>query len=1158
MKIQRLDLKAFGPFTDHVLDFDSAQTNFHIVFGQNEAGKSSSMRALSAWLYGIETKTEDNFKHAYKDMRVGGVLQNASTSLEAIRRKGNKNTLRATDDKTVIDDARLTQFLQGIDENTFRTRFAIDYPEMHRGGQMVKDHSSEIGELLFSAATGLGSFEEIKNKIQTEADELFKDQGRSQKITVAIKEWNDLRKKIKSAQLAPDFEKTHFANIENATESADQIKEKIGQINQQLARLERISNAIPKIQARQQLQQDLETFANVPTLRDSFATERNELLYKRDTLEAANKKAEGLIKSAQERIDKLEYSEIYIQCEPQIKQLQGQLGEYLKADRDQDDVGGRRKEKTYQIEKLVHQMGSINLEEDVEEHRLSTTDIQRIRKLSDEYTELHAAQRQAKESLGELQREQASVQNKLASLDDNRSVEQLEACVKSARTQGNIDKAIAELNAKRASLEVSLQSALASLPNWNGTVEQLAAVAIPLGSTIDSFEKKMSESNSKADLERQLLKKLCDDLQETTTELKALEDNQDVPTEADLNSARQTRDQKLSEIAEMLDGDHQKDTLADELDKLTALVHQGDELADRLRREANRVAEKTALAAKVNHLETKRDQQSNVLSELEKQAQDLHAQWEDAWEGTCVAPLSPAEMKSWTAARESILKQKEESDGIDRELAQAKDLKQQHITSLYAALFGLNESPADNQSLLSDALEFAESVVSRILVAQSNREKLADKLEGLESQVEATQHKIKLREDDLKQWQQNWQTAIERLTSDPSTMPDQADTLLDQNKELFELIKQRDVFDKRISDMQALVDDYRESVRRLCVTLEIEFNQDEVRDIVEQCQKRVIESRENRTTLNELEKTLVQEQANLDESSDQLKAANKKLAALCKEAGCDSHEQLPEIEDQAKQKNKITQDLRQVNLNLTELTSTNSLEEFIAEARQHDPDTLPGEIEELKRQHEELDSQYSQVNQQIGELKNELKQLDGSDQLAQWNADAEFLAAQVVTESQRYMQLRLAQKSLERIMERYREKNQNPVLELASDYFARLTLQSFAGLQVDYADAQPILVGVRPDRKTVHVDGMSEGTRDQLYLSIRLAGLSLFLETKEPIPLIIDDLLIKFDDQRAVAALELLLEISSKTQVIFFTHHQHVLDLATKHLGKNKVNITNL
>jgi uncharacterized protein YhaN len=73
---------------------------------------------------------------------------------------------------------------------------------------------------------------------------------------------------------------------------------------------------------------------------------------------------------------------------------------------------------------------------------------------------------------------------------------------------------------------------------------------------------------------------------------------------------------------------------------------------------------------------------------------------------------------------------------------------------------------------------------------------------------------------------------------------------------------------------------------------------------------------------------------------------------------------------------------------------------------------------------------------------------------------------------------------------------------------------------------------------------MSEGTADQLYLSVRLAAVEAYVANHEPIPFLVDDILINFDDQRSAATLSVLGELSQQTQVIFLTHHAHLLDIA--------------
>ena len=91
--------------------------------------------------------------------------------------------------------------------------------------------------------------------------------------------------------------------------------------------------------------------------------------------------------------------------------------------------------------------------------------------------------------------------------------------------------------------------------------------------------------------------------------------------------------------------------------------------------------------------------------------------------------------------------------------------------------------------------------------------------------------------------------------------------------------------------------------------------------------------------------------------------------------------------------------------------------------------------------------------------------------------------------------------------------------------------------------------GVIGDVRRVPVAGMSSGTADQLYLALRVAAVEDYLDQAEPMPFIADDLFINFDEKRAAAGFRVLNELAKKTEVLFFTHHEHLLDVARKTLG---------
>ncbi len=160
--------------------------------------------------------------------------------------------------------------------------------------------------------------------------------------------------------------------------------------------------------------------------------------------------------------------------------------------------------------------------------------------------------------------------------------------------------------------------------------------------------------------------------------------------------------------------------------------------------------------------------------------------------------------------------------------------------------------------------------------------------------------------------------------------------------------------------------------------------------------------------------------------------------------------------------------------------------------------------------------------------------------------------------AEQFVRVRTAATLLQWAIDRYRREKQAPLLKRAGQMFATLTSNSFSDLRVEYDEKDRAhLAGIRPDDSTVSVDGMSDGTADQLYLALRLASVEEYLSRAHPLPFVADDLFINFDDTRAAAGFKVLAELGRKTQILFFTHHRHLVDIARSTLGES-INIITL
>lgn len=93
-------------------------------------------------------------------------------------------------------------------------------------------------------------------------------------------------------------------------------------------------------------------------------------------------------------------------------------------------------------------------------------------------------------------------------------------------------------------------------------------------------------------------------------------------------------------------------------------------------------------------------------------------------------------------------------------------------------------------------------------------------------------------------------------------------------------------------------------------------------------------------------------------------------------------------------------------------------------------------------------------------------------------------------------------------------------------------------------DEEMNLRALTSDGRTVEAAALSGGTVDQLYFSLRLALLDLLTQGQEPVPLLLDDPFIQYDDQRTRDALALAAAVAQERQVVLFTCHQREMELA--------------
>lgn len=345
---------------------------------------------------------------------------------------------------------------------------------------------------------------------------------------------------------------------------------------------------------------------------------------------------------------------------------------------------------------------------------------------------------------------------------------------------------------------------------------------------------------------------------------------------------------------------------------------------------------------------------------------------------------------------------------------------------------------------------------------------------------------------------------------------------------------------------QALVGEFNGQCRALAEILG-ESAQAHPEDLMDRLYRRLRIARERQQRRDELRREQEKLQHSLAEASEEQKRQEQILEGLRIAAGVEKLSDLPEIERLAEQKRRLHEHWSATRQQLAEASS-----KTIGELRE----TLAGrnvlaietEQKECNTRIDEAELRLKAAREREQGALRALQAVDTSDAAAAAREAAEAAAARIRAQFRPWARLRLAHALLQEALKRYRERSQAPMIATASGYFARMTAGRYPRLLAEDTDTKPRLAAERDDGRIIGVEAMSEGTADQLYLALRLAALELRRASHPALPLILDDVLITSDEQRAANILAALCDFARGQQVMLFTHHHHLLELAASTL----------
>ena len=191
MRIDRIDLIRFGHFANRGIEFPPEQPDYYVIYGNNEAGKSTLLRGISSLLFGVPARTPDVHSCKASELRIGATISDGEKSFSFRRRKGTSGTLLNLNDGQ-IDEGSVAGFLRELDRDRFEQFFGLNHQRLREGGEELLRGKGDIGSALFQAA-GLLDLRGLREGLDAEARELFAPKSRTKVINSAIDEYRQAR-----------------------------------------------------------------------------------------------------------------------------------------------------------------------------------------------------------------------------------------------------------------------------------------------------------------------------------------------------------------------------------------------------------------------------------------------------------------------------------------------------------------------------------------------------------------------------------------------------------------------------------------------------------------------------------------------------------------------------------------------------------------------------------------------------------------------------------------------------------------------------------------------------------------------------------------------------------------------------------------------------
>ncbi len=1139
MRICQLKLVRFGHFADFTLDLGERTkgSDFHVVLGRNEAGKTTIAEAWLNLLYGFPNKTPYAFRHQRASLEVGADVQDGEQTFSLTRLPTKTNNL-VDQNRSPVSAAVLDSLLKGVGKELYRSLYCLDDETIETGGEDILASEGDLGRLLFSAATGLATFSKDL-EAERELDRAFQVRGPGSRSTVlanAKKRLEEIETERAGLDVSVREYRKRLTVVEAARTADTDARDWHEAVVAGAAGLQALLSALPLRDDLNELRGRLSDLGNLPSIDPASAGEMEDLAKSRSVIMGSMRSSEAEIARRTAERKRISVTDAERTLTPQLaalKSLHGHAssGEADLPNRREDLAVGKRN-----IDKCLRDLGLtgplpleqltipgpvLNAIDQAARRRDTANDaVENARR------ELEAAKRQLDDALLRLG-------DKSVAPPDPTS---LEALLSNSRTVDMANR-LSDAVRKVQQAQETLESTLLSLGVGSYRFDRCPGSSITIGAA-QALVEKLHAIEASCSNDQDALKSGSAKIERLRARLGGLADQGIAPNDADAATSRQTRDDRWAIHREALTPESADDFAASmaEDDQSTAL-----RLAD-----ANRLADLRGTELDLSEATVEQTLRHSALEAAQAELASANE--------TLVSHLRalglPEGMGS--AALVDWLRLHEQASLAEHRLANAN-----------TALASAEEAAMPLRLELQQAVrDDGEPDLSR-LIARAGRRAAEQRREhdaynaDLE-RIATAQGNCSTRDKALAIAQPEATTAEQALFDAVQLLklPISTDLHIDHALPVLRELsaaasKQADLVD-RVEKIEANIAHFSRQIHEIASPWPTLLDKPPLAIAAE---------------LAAIEADAAKRLALFEENERQIRDVSSRLS-IAKDDLAQIEERAAELADHLPE---ASADFDQISTAVAAASEATGLRTAIRKAENHLASTLgctaemaeeglkgrtPASLQaELNLLDPEIAAAQSAHNQAIGDLReaeNDLAGISGDAEAARLQQDRQAELDLLAEQAEQALIRRLALIMSERAVARYRDRHRGEMMADTEAAFAMLTDGAYPGLSTQPTDKGDVLIAHRAtDGRTLRADeaSMSKGTRFQLYLALRLAGYRQMAASGRVLPFLCDDVFETFDEGRTAAACKLMHEMAGIGQAVYFTHHAHVADIAQKVCG---------